>query len=326
MASISPDQAASPRRAWLLAGLVALLAAIWSGWLPWLRWYLLLIVAYAIGDLLLFLVVPTNRRLELRISVALALIAAVVGGSIACGVLWAVDFITRTLPTAWQFNFGVSFLFAAILLVSKVLEHEARLHTAHERQVVELKFNALQAQIEPHFLYNTLGNVQQLVRTSPVEAERMLKSLVHYLQVAIPEVRSGRATVGQERGRAEAYLAIMRIRMTDRLQYEIQVPDELRSIPIPPLSLMTLVENAVKHGIDAKPEGGMLRIVGTLEKKRLLLRVTDNGAGFEIDAGGGTGLTNLRERLLTLYGDRASLVLAHAEPSGVEATMEIPID
>jgi LytS/YehU family sensor histidine kinase len=192
--------------------------------------------------------------------------------------------------------------------------------------MIDLKLNALQAQIEPHFLYNTLANVQQLVRSTPQVADEMLQHLITYLKAAIPDVRNGRGLLGQEVDRAESYLKIMQIRMGARLQFEIKIDDDLRQIAIPPLGLLTLVENAVQHGIDRLPEGGMVTISGIKDDKKLLLKVIDNGVGFGDEIGSGMGLTNLRERLVTLYGKHAKLDLSHATPRGVEATLELPLE
>ena len=314
-------------RAWLAAGLVAVVAFFWAGKSPWLRWYVLLILSYAAANLGLESIARLRKQpLEIRLAFVAAVAAAAIGAALAAMLVRQLEGSVLSSISNLRFDFGLSFVFSALILISSILEREAHFRAMHERQLVELKLNALQAQIEPHFIYNTLANVQQLVRSSPSEAGRMLESLVCYFKAVIPEVRSGRATVGQECRRAEAYLSIMRIRLGGRLDYTIHIPDDLHGIAVPPLSLMTLVENAVKHGVDANPSGGLVRILGSRDKGRLRLRVIDNGAGFGDETGGGTGLTNLRERISTLYGDRATLELSHVEPSGVEATLELPIE
>jgi LytS/YehU family sensor histidine kinase len=216
--------------------------------------------------------------------------------------------------------------FFSYLLISSILTEESNRQAKSERQMIDLKLNALQAQIEPHFLYNTLANVQQLVRSTPQVADQMLQHLITYLKAAIPDVRNGRGLLGQEVDRAESYLQIMQIRMGERLQFTINIDDDLRQITIPPLGLLTLVENAVQHGIDRLPEGGMVTISGTKDDKKLILKVIDNGVGFGDEIGSGMGLTNLRERLVTLYGKHAKLDLAHASPRGVAASLELPLE
>ncbi len=216
--------------------------------------------------------------------------------------------------------------FFSYLLISSILAEESNRQAKSERQMIELKLNALQAQIEPHFLYNTLANVQVLVRSTPIVADQMLQHLITYLKAAIPDVRNGRGLLGQEVDRAQSYLQIMQIRMGARLQFAINIDDDLRQIAIPPLGLLTLVENAVQHGIDRLPEGGRVMISAAKDDKKLILKVIDNGAGFGDEIGSGMGLTNLRERLETLYGKHAKLDLAHASPRGVEATLELPLE
>jgi hypothetical protein len=196
---------------------------------------------------------------------------------------------------------------------------------SHQRQLAEMRLKALQAQVEPHFLFNTLANVQHLLRTSPPDADLMLESLISYLKSALPQLRSGTSTVGEELARVAAYLAIMRVRMADRLRYQIDVPAVVFSLPLPPLSLITLVENAVEHGLEPRPGGGTIRIDGGIEGGLLRLRVTDDGLGFKSEIGSGIGLTNLRERLMAIHGDGASLELLINEPGGVKAALTIPV-
>jgi sensor histidine kinase YesM len=195
----------------------------------------------------------------------------------------------------------------------------------HLKQLAEMRLKALHAQIEPHFLFNTLGTVQHLLRTSPADADTMLESLIRYLKSAVPQMRSGVSTVEEELARVEAYLAIMGVRMGTRLQYDVDVSAEARAHALPPLSLMTLVENAVKHGVDPNPAGGCIRVVGRIDNGALILGVIDDGVGFTSELGGGIGLTNLRDRLSAIHGSAASLELCSRDPSGVEATLTIPV-
>jgi sensor histidine kinase YesM len=118
----------------------------------------------------------------------------------------------------------------------------------------------------------------------------------------------------------------MQMRMGKRLQYRLDVPEDMYKLQVPPLGILTLVENAVKHGIDAMPEGGLLQIIVTRTERKLVIRVLDNGAGFGSEVGGGMGLANLRERISTQYGERAMLSLNHRKPSGVEAILTIPAE
>lgn len=243
-------------------------------------------------------------------------------------------------PHSFAFDYGLGLVFTEALILPGIFAQRAnedrrdaeRVRHAREleqqthlKQLAEMRLKALQAQIEPHFLFNTLANVQHLVRTSPADADRMLESLIRYLKSAVPQMRSGASTVGEELARVEAYLAVMRVRLGDRLRYEIAVPAALNGEPLPPLSLVTLVENAVRHGIEPRPAGGSIRVEGSVDGQTLALRIVDDGVGFTSELGDGIGLTNLRDRLAAIHGNAASLDLAVRQPSGVEATLRIPM-
>ena len=193
------------------------------------------------------------------------------------------------------------------------------------KRTLEARLKMLQAQIEPHFLFNTLANVRRLYQTEPATAEAMLDSLMHYLAVALPQMRAEASTLGREADLAASYLDIQRIRMGRRLAFEIDIPPALRDAPLPPMMLLTLVENAVKHGLSPLPEGGTVRISAAAVENELVLRVADTGQGFTQSSGGGTGLANIRARLAALYGAAGRLSLALNNPRGVTATMTLPL-
>lgn len=197
---------------------------------------------------------------------------------------------------------------------------------AASRQALEAELKLLQAQVEPHFLYNTLANVQFLVESDPPAANRMLEHLIQYLHAAIPQVRQNSATLGQELKLIEAYLNILRMRMGKRLAFSIHCPSELRTAPCPPMMLLSLIENAIKHGIEPQAEGGTIEISVTHQENKLRIVVADDGRGLTNNLSDGVGLYNLRERLLVLYGNRASFSLAQRWPKGVEACVVIPYD
>jgi signal transduction histidine kinase len=205
---------------------------------------------------------------------------------------------------------------------------------AHAQQLAELRhaalaaeLKALQAQVEPHFLYNTLANTRYLARHQPPRAVEMLEHLIAYLHSALPDMRSRTSTLGREFELAEHYLALMAIRFGERLGYRLDCPPALAACPMPPLLLMTLVENAGRHGVEPKPgrvevelrashEGGFLRIV-----------VLDDGAGIaDAVLGSGVGLRNLRQRLAALHGERASFSLARTPEGRTEAVLKLPLD
>jgi hypothetical protein len=202
------------------------------------------------------------------------------------------------------------------------------------RQLMEARLQALQAQVEPHFLYNTLANVQALTEVDPPAANKMVGHLIEYLRAALPKMRETSSTVGQEVELARAYLNILKMRMADRLDFAISVPDELSNVAFPPLMLPSLVENAIKHGLEPVREGGRIDVIAEQVGERFRIVVKDTGRGLSangttsvnVETGGGIGLSNIRERLLALYGETAKLSLESNQPKGVIATIEIPAE
>ena len=208
---------------------------------------------------------------------------------------------------------------------SEAARHQAEVDRARlAQQMDEARLQMLQAQIEPHFLFNTLATVRRLYQTDASAAESMLDDLMRYLAVALPQMRANDSTLGREVALAEAYLGIQRIRMGHRLAFAIEVPAELRDTRLPPMLLLTLAENAIKHGLSPLPAGGFIRITATIEGGELRLQVADSGQGFVKTAGGGTGLANIRARLSGMYGQGAQLRLSVNKPRGVTATIALP--
>jgi hypothetical protein len=185
---------------------------------------------------------------------------------------------------------------------------------------------ALQAQVEPHFLYNTLASVQALTEVDPTRAHAMTGHLIQYLRNALPKMRESISTVGQEVELVRAYLNILQMRMGKRLTFDIAVPESLLATPFPPLMLPSLVENAIKHGLEPQREGGSVMITAQAQDGKLRLVVSDTGRGFGETVGAGVGLENIRERLAALYGAGAKLTLESNSPTGVIATIEAPMD
>jgi len=196
-----------------------------------------------------------------------------------------------------------------------------------ERTVVEARMEALQAQIEPHFLFNTLASIDQLIQTDPRRASQMQKSLIRYLRSALPQMREGmRATLGQQLNLSNAFLEIMAIRMEARLRSVVDVPEGLKSAVFPPMMLQTLVENAIKHGLEPKTTGGTLSIGAEVIDGQLAVHVADDGMGFAPKAEGGVGLANIRERLKAMYKDRAELIISVPPLGGTCATIKVPYE
>lgn len=194
-----------------------------------------------------------------------------------------------------------------------------------ERRLMEAQMAALQAQVEPHFLFNTLALIGQLIETDPKEAARVHAHLIEYLRSSLPQMRGGRGgTLGKQLELSRAYLAIMQARMKERLNVRFEVPDFLGSAPFPPMMLQTLIENAIKHGLEPKIEGGAIVVRGYVTDSTLHVDVCDNGAGFDLHAGDGIGLANIRERLALLYGADAGLVIETPPGGGACASIRIP--
>ena len=207
--------------------------------------------------------------------------------------------------------------------MAEVKRREADYHRM-SRQVTEAKLAALQAQVEPHFLYNTLASVQALTEVDPAKANAMTGHLIQYLRNALPKMRESVSTVGQELELVRAYLNILQMRMGERLHFEIAMPPELAEAPFPPLMLPSLVENAIKHGLEPLREGGTVAIAAEETDGRIRVTVTDTGRGFGEAPGEGVGLANIRERLAALYGSEGRLTLEANEPRGVRAILEVP--
>ena len=192
------------------------------------------------------------------------------------------------------------------------------------RQALDARLKLMQAQVAPHFLFNTLANVQALVDLGSPQAPVLLRSLTAYLRAAVPQLHKGGNTIGQEVRLVEAYLKLMHMRMPDRLHFSLQVDQSVISVPCPAMTLLTLVENAVRHGIDPSEDGGTIEISIVRRGMRCLARVSDTGVGFGKAGEPGTGLATLRERLALTFGGDAQLRLVARHPHGVCAEVEFP--
>ncbi|URI06876.1 histidine kinase [Aquincola tertiaricarbonis] len=207
-----------------------------------------------------------------------------------------------------------------------------------KRQAADARLALLQSQVEPHFLFNTLANVQALVESGSPRAGPVLQTLTEYLRAAMPGLRDAQPTLGDELARVRAYLSLMEMRMPDRLRWQVQADPALAGLRFPPMALLTLVENAVRHGIDPSEEGGEVQVLATARPDGgLQLTVQDSGVGMDgagsaptVDGAassppaGGTGLANLRARLQAMYGDAARLTLTEPHPHGLRAEIRLP--
>jgi glucose-6-phosphate-specific signal transduction histidine kinase len=196
-----------------------------------------------------------------------------------------------------------------------------------ERKALDSRLRLLQAQVEPHFLFNTLANVRELVDAGSPQASAVLDNLIAYLRAAVPRLHDPATTMGQELELVRAYLKLMHMRMPDRLQFDLQADEAALGLRCPPMTLLTLVENAVRHGIDPSEQGGRIDVRVRARDGRCRAEVSDTGVGLKRAADGlGTGLSTLRERLELAFAGDAKLDLVALAPRGVRAELDFPAE
>jgi len=220
----------------------------------------------------------------------------------------------------------VLYLFAREREDARALHRSLLEKVSLDRQMIEARLQALQAQIEPHFLFNTLANIRLLYETESSQAKPLILDLAAYLRSALPQLRETRSSLGRELDLAQAYLRVLKVRMGERLNVAIDVPADLRQATMPPMMLLTLVENSIKHGLGSLPRGGTITVRAERVAQRLRVAVIDDGIGFAKGFGTGIGLANTRARLTALYGDLGSLTLAANLGGGVTAGIELPCE
>ncbi len=291
---------------------VLLAAALVEGWLP---------------------AAPVRRRL---LAATLLILAASVAGafirmSIGRGNLtddqWTAWFIGTVV--LWTLLGGLGYWLYVLMREDEAAR--ARLADARceqERlatQATEAQLSALQAQIEPHFLFNTLATVKRLYETDAGRGREMMASLIAYFRAVLPSLRGGGSTLGSELDLARSYLTILKLRMGERLDFDVSAEPRLAAVPMPPMLLPTLVENAIKHGLTPLPEGGRVDVRAFERDGNLCVQVADTGAGFMASGGSGVGLANTRQRLHALYGCNGCLSLRANQPRGVVAEISLPL-
>jgi sensor histidine kinase YesM len=310
------------------------LADILKGWLEYFVEQLL------VGGCIFALIaavafVPTRSRRRSHGLLVLAIALGALAGELAL-LLWLQPSLNASAVAVlgsrtarWLVVAGLAYLYfvfrrRAAQAAAQV--HESELQRVElDRQMTEARLQSLRAQIEPHFLFNTLANVQQLYRTDPGRGRRMLASFVAYLRTALPHMRYDETTLAHEVDLARTYLDVLQVRMGERLKVRFDVPGELAGLAFPPLALSTLTENAIKHGLNPLPEGGAIDIRAQREGGRLRVGVADTGAGLRSSGGPGAGIANLRARLAALYGGEGGLTLEANAPRGIRATITVPI-
>ena len=231
------------------------------------------------------------------------------------------------------------YVIASKVIVRKTAEADAKLRVVTEgadreaiqRQLLQARLKLLQAQVEPHFLFNTLAAVDYLIETDPKRASIMQKTLIGYLRAALPQMRQDSSTLGREVTLIRAYLELLKLRIEDRLEFEIKVPANLESAVFPPMVLQTVVENAIKHGIEPKPEGGRITVQAEVVEGKLRVEVVDTGVGLpegdifgNTKNGNGLGLDNIRNRLAMLYPGASSMELQSGYEGGTTVRLSIP--
>ena len=233
-------------------------------------------------------------------------------------------FVRFALPAAFVVTVA-EFNRREILSLEAMRRAEAD-RAALEQETMLARLKTLEAQIEPHFLFNTLANVRRLYETDAAAGETMLERLMRYLVVALPSMRDEFPTLGREAQLIEAYLDLQQVRMGRRLRYSVDIAPALHAIGVPSMMLLTLVENAIKHGLAPLREGGRVDVAAAVDGDALRLEVADTGRGFGGDSSGmGTGLANIRARLAAMFGDAAALTLMPGAERGLRATIRLPM-
>ena len=309
-----------------IAGLLTLLGVAESFWVSFIYSQCIGFSIMSINTPVTYMLHRTALRLAalaillpLSVAVGMSLAFAIAGGSWNDGMTW----ITM------QIGLFFGLIGTVAVLLSRQVELEASqrqsLQVESEKREMEAQLKMLQAQIEPHFLFNTLANVGGLIDDDPILAKQLMERLNDWLRVALVRARSDNATLGDELEMLENYLQIIKVRFGDRLRWQIEVPEPLCKVNFPPMLLQPLVENAVRHGIEPKLGGGEIRIVAVVESERLRIEVSDTGDGLPDEAGAeGAGLANVRARLATLFGRKGRLSLSSNAGAGVTAILELP--
>jgi signal transduction histidine kinase len=276
------------------------------------------------------------RAMQALVIVVVSMVGIPLGNALIIGES-PLRFFQYSATLMFLLAFGVMTALVMIMVLNAG-ERRMRRETESARQqeqiaaagqlVAEARLRALQAQIEPHFLYNTLANAVSLIDTQPVTAKHMLERFIDYLRAGLAASRAEHATVGSEMDLADAYLDVLGVRMGRRLRWRFEVDSLVAEVPVPPMLLQPLVENAIMHGIEPKLDGGEIVVRARPDGELLRIEVEDTGLGLRMAPplrGGGVGLCNLRERLQQLFGSQAQLQLIENPAGGVTSRLLLPI-
>ena len=273
----------------------------------------------------------------------ITLFYTIVSTAIVTGSMWGSAFVTgrsdmliwigsrQQLFTSFVISLVISLIIAILwkrraeeLTAQIALAEEQERVATFERAATEANLRALQAQIEPHFLFNTLANVTSLIHTKPDDAKRMLEDFIAYLRATLAASREQHSTLGGEFEMMKNFLSILKIRMGERLQVHLDLPSELRNATMPPMLLQPLIENAIRHGLEPKLEGGGIALTAARNDDSVRISIVDTGLGFSNKTSNGIGLKNVRERIEKLYGTRGNVLVEENQPSGTKVVVTIP--
>ena len=289
------------------------------------------------------LIEPVMRLVHVRGFLVVVMFYTMLGMAVVTGSFFVVslipgyDKIGRWLFTVPQFvsSFIISLIISIVMtliwqrqtkeLAAQIaLSEERGRSEAAERAAAQANLRALQAQIEPHFLFNTLANVTSLIHTQPDIAKKMLEEFISYLRASLSLSREAETTLAKEFELMQGYLSVFMVRMGPRLDFAVDLPDEVKHTALPPMLIQPLVENAIKHGVEPNIDGGNIKLAARRVGDNIEIEVVDDGLGFGNTTSNGIGLGNVRERLEKIYGARASLVIQDNQPRGTRITILIP--
>jgi histidine kinase/histidine kinase/DNA gyrase B/HSP90-like ATPase len=327
-----------------IAGLITLLEAEWSAFPS--NWIFGQCIGYSILTLISFIYIPASRSLQLHYLTQIGIFIVLVPVGIFCGAFLGIVVTRQSIPGIgpgnpdvgpfrWL-NWVVPVVFSVVATIiaylysigkSLIAERERQAERAR-RAALEAQLKELQAQIEPHFLFNTLATLDALIVADREGARTMLQNLIKYLRAALSHSRSQNATLGNEIELLKAYLSIMELRLPNRLRTRFDCSPECQQLVFPPMLLQPLVENAITHGIEPAAAGGTITIAAHCTNNALHIDVEDSGVGLgnSPTAGTGAGTDNVRQRLFSLFGPRANLEIAPLTPHGTRSRIYVPLE